>query len=328
MQKTQIVYKGNKPTDKEVAELMELMPNIEITWTRFKDEDIKTVIDPIYNIRTVDWDWFRTFFTKGNAINCFVFEPRDLNGVGVNQHWGFYSLDEDLDHHFYMTNLGKRLEPRAKANGFESNFVWMFVHEYLHGAVWGNTRNRNLAAALVHEWERQGILKAELKKDLVKYNVLITTKTLLETIIDLYKRIIANNNPTGLKPRVERATEAVISEMKKKGHQVRLVQGFRSKAEQDKLYAQGRTSSGAVVTNAKAGESLHNYGVAVDFVFVQEGYNASSLLWETLGEVGTRQGFEWGGDWTSLVDKPHFEMKLGYTLKDFQNGKVDYTKFN
>lgn len=36
---------------------------------------------------------------------------------------------------------------------------------------------------------------------------------------------------------------------------------------------------------------------------------------------------DWGGDWTSLVDKPHFQLTLGYSLKDFQQGKVDYSKF-
>lgn len=173
--KTQIVYKGDKPTTKEIAELMELMPHIEITWTKYTGTTIQTVIDPIYNTRTVDWNWFRTFFTKGNDINCFVFEPKDLDGVGITKHWGFYSLDEDTKHHFYMTDLTSSLTSRAEANGFKSNFVWMFVHEYLHGSVWGETRNRSTAALLVHQWEAEGVLKQKIKNDMDLWSTRKTT---------------------------------------------------------------------------------------------------------------------------------------------------------
>ena len=325
MQKTQIVYKGKKP---DITELQELMPHLDITLTRFLSEDIKTKRNPYLGITLLDWDWFRTLFNKDNDVNALVLEKTDLKGVGISDHLGFYSLDADTDHHFYMTDLGTTLDKRAKANGFKTSFTWMFCHEYLHGSVWGETRNSQLSAELVHKWEADGVLKEKIKEDLDRYNARIQTKNLLETIVELYKRLLGYSVPKGLKPRVERGAEAIISEMKKKGHEVRVVQGYRSREEQDKLYAQGRTTPGAIVTNAKGGESLHNFGCAVDFVFVKEGYNASSLLWETLGAVGKRQGFVWGGDWTSLVDKPHFEMTLGYSLKDFQEGKVDYSKFN
>jgi len=156
---------------------------------------------------------------------------------------------------------------------------------------------------------------------------LITKKNLLESLVALYRRLLAANNQTGLKPCVQRGAEAIIAEMKLMGHPVRLVQGYRSIEEQNRLYAQGRTTPGNIVTNAKGGQSFHNYGCAVDFVFIKEGYNASQALWETLGVIGKNQGFEWGGDWVGFTDRPHFEMKLGYTLKDFQNGLVDYNKF-
>ena len=115
--------------------------------------------------------------------------------------------------------------------------------------------------------------------------------------------------------------------MKRRGHPVRIVEGFRTLERQTELYNQGRTTPGAVVTNAKAGQSLHNYGVAVDFVFRQEGYNASNTLWNLLGSVGKAQGFIWGGDWNGFVDRPHFEMKLGYSLRDFQKNKIDWNKY-
>lgn len=139
---------------------------------------------------------------------------------------------------------------------------------------------------------------------------------------------LSKQRPTKLTPVVQRKADAVVAEMARRGHSVRIVEGYRSFERQTKLYNQGRTTGGAVVTNAKAGQSFHNYGVAVDFVFRREGYNASSTLWALLGEVGKMQGFEWGGDWQGFVDRPHFEYKLGYKLKDFQNSLVDYNKFN
>ena len=59
---------------------------------------------------------------------------------------------------------------------------------------------------------------------------------------------------------------------------VRIAQGFRTFAEQDALYAQGRTKPGAKVTNAKGGQSIHNYGLAVDIVLIIDGKIAS---WDT-----------------------------------------------
>ncbi len=154
-------------------------------------------------------------------------------------------------------------------------------------------------------------------------------KTLLEKILNLTK--ILNSlryRPKTIQPLVQRQADKIVSEMARLGHPVRIVQGYRSIEEQNRLYEQGRTTAGAIVTNAKGGQSFHNYGVAVDFVFIKEGWNATDTLWQLLGKVGKAQGFEWGGDWQGFVDRPHFEMKLGYSLNDFQNNKVDYNKFN
>lgn len=142
------------------------------------------------------------------------------------------------------------------------------------------------------------------------------------------KKITSFERPTVLTSLVARKAEAIITAMAKLGHAVRIVEGYRSFERQTELYSQGRTTEGAIVTNAKAGESYHNYGVAVDFVFRTEGYDASIELWELLGSVGKSQGFEWGGDWEGFIDRPHFQLTLGYSLKDFQEDKVDYSRFN
>lgn len=132
--------------------------------------------------------------------------------------------------------------------------------------------------------------------------------------------------PKGMLPLVKRRLDLVVKDMTDLGYQVTVFQGYRSFEEQDALYAQGRTKPGAIVTNAKGGDSFHNWGVAADVVFVVNGRPswANSHPWSTLGKVGKKHGFEWGGDWVGFVDRPHLQMPLTFTLEDFKKGKINY----
>ena len=90
----------------------------------------------------------------------------------------------------------------------------------------------------------------------------------------------------------------------------------RTDAEQDILYAQGRTEPGDVVTHRKGGESTHNYGLAFD-VFIVDPDNPRECiwddddLWDCLGAMGKAMGLEWGGDWSGFRDAPHFQLYGG-----------------
>jgi RHS repeat-associated protein len=99
---------------------------------------------------------------------------------------------------------------------------------------------------------------------------------------------------------------------------LRVTDGFRSVAEQDKLYAKGRTAPGSIVTKARGGYSNHNFGLAVDVVPFENG----KLNWDTknyplIGRIGTSRGLEWGGNW-KFVDKPHFQNLFGKSLKELR----------
>ena len=104
---------------------------------------------------------------------------------------------------------------------------------------------------------------------------------------------------------------------------VRIAQGLRTFAEQDALYAQGRTKPGKKVTNAKGGQSVHNFGFAVDIVLIIDGKEASwdtkkdwdgdkVADWDECVKVFAKYGWSWGGSWTSFKDMPHFD-KIGYS---------------
>lgn len=96
---------------------------------------------------------------------------------------------------------------------------------------------------------------------------------------------------------------------------------YRSKIEQNALYAQGRTKPGKKVTNARGGQSRHNNvdssnnpaSHAFDIVIMLNGkpdYDAKHETWATAGRVGVDVGLEWGGNWKGkLVDRPHFQLK-------------------
>jgi peptidoglycan L-alanyl-D-glutamate endopeptidase CwlK len=154
-------------------------------------------------------------------------------------------------------------------------------------------------------------------------------KKLREKLLALINQLLGRH--PGLKPLVMRQAKKVTDDMYILGHPVRIVEGYRSLERQAELYAQGRTTPGPKVTNAKPGYSWHNYGLAVDFVFKKEGYNASDKLWKTLGAIIERHGFEWGGspDWikAGFNDRPHAQLTKGYTIEDAINNKIDYTKY-
>lgn len=110
---------------------------------------------------------------------------------------------------------------------------------------------------------------------------------------------------------------------------------LRTFKEQDDLYAIGRTKPGKIVTNAKGGQSYHNYGLAFDIVLlVDKDKNGTfeSASWETnvdfdgdgkadwkeIVNIAKQYGWEWGGDW-KFTDMPHFQKTSGYSVKQLLN---------
>ena len=121
---------------------------------------------------------------------------------------------------------------------------------------------------------------------------------------------------TLLHPEVQVIIPKFLEECKKRGLIVKTTDTVRTKQEQDKLYAQGRTEAGKIVTWVKYPYSNHNWGMAFD-ICRNDGkgaYNDSDNWFRKVGEVGKKFGLEWGGDWKGTPDKPHFELtKYGST---------------
>ena len=126
-----------------------------------------------------------------------------------------------------------------------------------------------------------------------------------------------------LHPVVRRGCEEFIRRMKEAGYSaVGISSTYRCSDYQDYLYAQGRTRPGSIVTNARGGQSIHNFRMAFDFYQNIKGkewndanfFAAAGRIWREMGGV-------WGGDWKDFVDRTHCEYTGGLTLKNLQDGK-------
>lgn len=97
---------------------------------------------------------------------------------------------------------------------------------------------------------------------------------------------------------------------------------YRDAESQDALYAQGRTAPGKKVTNARGGDSFHNWRCAFDFVPIINGkaiWN-DAALWDRCGDIAESVGLEWGGRWTNFTDKPHCQYTAGLTIAQYKAG--------
>ncbi|WP_285767491.1 peptidoglycan-binding protein [Peribacillus sp. SI8-4] len=139
----------------------------------------------------------------------------------------------------------------------------------------------------------------------------------------------------GMEAVVQASALELIERAYTEGIAVQISAGYRSLEEQAALYGQGRIYSyngknysdpgKPVVTNAKPGQSYHNFGLAIDFFIVSDdGRKAIWTVdsrWRRVAAIGKKLGFDWGGNWRTFKDYPHLEMTGGLTYTQLQAGK-------
>jgi peptidoglycan L-alanyl-D-glutamate endopeptidase CwlK len=121
------------------------------------------------------------------------------------------------------------------------------------------------------------------------------------------------------------------SELQKANLPFFLFMGLRTFEDQDTLYSQGRTAPGKIVTNARGGDSWHNYGLAADYVLdsqpdkpgLQWSWDLKADLnhtghsmWRDMAEIAAKCGLEPGYFWAKFPDAPHVQNRYGLTLAD------------
>ena len=112
-----------------------------------------------------------------------------------------------------------------------------------------------------------------------------------------------------------------------KGVRLRFAYVYRSIAEQNVLYNQRPK-----VTNAKGGQSIHNYGLAFDYVIMLDKDNNGTfetIEWDLkspyhkiVWDYFKSKGYEHGGDWKNFKDYPHFQKAFGHTWQSLKR-KLD-----
>lgn len=154
----------------------------------------------------------------------------------------------------------------------------------------------------------------------------------------------------GLHPKLAELYGSLRARAEAQGHAIIITQGFRSIAEQDGLYAIGRTVFGSpckhrgvyqklgscavhpfglTVTKARGGSSYHNFGLAFDIAVLKNGKPTwedgidldGNHVWDyvDVGLIGESLGLEWGGRW-KFLDVPHFQYTFGLTLEQLRGG--------
>ena len=143
----------------------------------------------------------------------------------------------------------------------------------------------------------------------------------------------SEKNIQSLLPEAQRKAREFLHAAPSKTLSYRIISGTRTFAEQDALFAKGRTAPGPKVTNARGGQSNHNFGIAWDVgifdgkTFFTGKTKAQSKAYVDLADtVMTKvKGLEWGGHFKSIKDTPHYQVATGKSAtqirKLFQAGE-------
>ena len=120
----------------------------------------------------------------------------------------------------------------------------------------------------------------------------------------------SERNIATLLPQVQPLARALIESAAAIGIAIKVISGTRTYEEQNALYEQGRSKPGRIVTNARGGYSNHNFGIAFDIgVFEGGRYLDESPAYKAVGAIGMKLGLEWGGNWKTIQDEPHFQLR-------------------
>lgn len=129
---------------------------------------------------------------------------------------------------------------------------------------------------------------------------------------------MASRKLSDLHPDLLILVDKFLDQTKAAGLDILITCTYRSNEEQAIEYAKGRTTTGAKTTNAKPGQSKHNFTIdgkpaskAFDIVPMMNGkciWDSRDPAWQVTGSIGKALGLEWAGDWTNFKEYPHFQL--------------------
>lgn len=140
--------------------------------------------------------------------------------------------------------------------------------------------------------------------------------------------MVSSRSLSDLLPPARTRAEAFLAACAREGIDLLVTSTYRDNDSQAALYAQGRTTPGKIVTNARPGQSYHNHRVALDIVPLRGGKpvwgttGSDAALWAHVGALGESCGLEWAGRWKTFREFAHFQYTGGLTLAQLQAGQV------
>jgi peptidoglycan L-alanyl-D-glutamate endopeptidase CwlK len=170
---------------------------------------------------------------------------------------------------------------------------------------------RMLCAAGCYSGPADGVWSARLDEaDAKLLDITSTIATVHGTFDERSERHIRS-----LLPKAQEGARQFLSALRKAGVDARIISGTRTYAEQDALFRIGRFGDARPrVTNARGGESNHNFGMAWDIAIFEDGrYITDESPYERAAALRPPT-VEWGGHWTIFPDAPHFQL--------FVNGRL------
>ncbi len=136
--------------------------------------------------------------------------------------------------------------------------------------------------------------------------------------------MINSRSLNDLHQKVQAMAQEFLDQCKAVDIDVIITSTYRDSEDQAVIYAMGRTTPGPIRTNARPGQSFHNYQLAFDFCPIVHG----KAMWDDLalfarcGAIGKQIGLDWAGDWTTFKEYAHLQYTGGLTLADLQAGKT------
>lgn len=122
---------------------------------------------------------------------------------------------------------------------------------------------------------------------------------------------VPNRNVNLLYPPFNMLVQKALAACVAAGYKVSIFEAWRSPERQDYLYAQGRTRPGEIVTQAKAWQSFHQYGVACDIAFLPAaGQWSWSGPWDAVADIFLKHSVQH----PIKSDTPHFEFLHGLQI--------------
>jgi peptidoglycan L-alanyl-D-glutamate endopeptidase CwlK len=123
----------------------------------------------------------------------------------------------------------------------------------------------------------------------------------------------SESNVITLLPQAQIEARKFLKIAKDNNQDIRVLSGTRTYDEQNSLYQHGRNGDPRpIITNARGGQSNHNFGIAWDIgVFANGNYVDSDSPYKSFAVIvlPLMNTIEWGGNWISFKDYPHYQLK-------------------